>query len=270
MAAVRRTSQDGGRNGTSPQATAIDSATVTVIYKGMQEAPCIRENMRKAMRDETRHEAKRETAGHGLSIEELAEAADVPVRTIRYYIGEGLLPGPGSRGKLASYGEEHLARLRLIRRLVERRAPLAELREWLAPLSLDEVRMLLREEDERAAELRRAELAPSPKAYVSGLLKQARAAREVSAAQASSAYPQPPGYSRPSAGANHGEDSGSELPSPRGLVASHMPAPHPAEAWQRWELVPGVELHVRMDAERRHRDLIRRLLADTRTYQEDR
>lgn len=224
------------------------------------------------MRGHTRDEAEREPGGvaQGLSIEDLAEATEVPIRTIRYYIAEGLLPGPGSRGKLAAYGEEHLARLRLIRRLVERRVPLAELRERLAPLTLDEVRLLLREEDELAAELRQAEQTASPKTYVSGLLKRARAAREGSPGQASPAYPQPPRSSRPAGSPSRFGEGASELPAPRGPVAGHMPAPHPAEAWQRWELVPGVELHVRADAERRHRDLIRRLLADVRSFQEER
>src|SRR5690242_10862011 len=51
------------------------------------------------------------------TIEELAEQVGTPVRTIRFYIAEGLLSGPGTRGKAASYSGEHLLRLRLIRRL---------------------------------------------------------------------------------------------------------------------------------------------------------
>src|ERR1044072_5340530 len=35
----------------------------------------------------------------GLTIEELAKRADVPVRTVRFYITERLLPGPGGRGR---------------------------------------------------------------------------------------------------------------------------------------------------------------------------
>ena len=42
-----------------------------------------------------------------LTIEELAERAETSVRTIRFYIAEGLLPGPGARGKAASYSGEH-------------------------------------------------------------------------------------------------------------------------------------------------------------------
>ncbi len=221
-------------------------------------------------RDQREDEPERETGGlaPGLGIEDLAEAANVPIRTIRYYIAEGLLPGPGSRGKLASYGEEHLARLRLIRRLVERRVPLAELRERIVPLTPGEVMTLLREEDQLADELRLAEQAASPKEYVSGLLKRARAAREQPVGQPASQAPIR--YPRPSASSGPLVEGGLAPGASRGPVGSPVSARQAAEAWQRWELVPGVELHIRADAERRHRELIHRLLADTHAYQEER
>jgi DNA-binding transcriptional MerR regulator len=198
-----------------------------------------------------------------LSIEELAETANVPVRTIRYYIAEGLLPGPGSRGKLATYGEEHLARLRLIRRLVERRVPLAELRERVALLTLGEVVLLLREEDQLAEERQQVEQSASPREYVSGLLKRARAARDRDQT-AASPYAPPARAPRPSTG------SGPLAPGAKGGRFPPALGPHAGEAWQRWELVPGVELHVRTDAEWRYRELIRRLLAETQAFEKER
>jgi DNA-binding transcriptional MerR regulator len=48
----------------------------------------------------------------GMTIEALADAAGVSVRTARFYISQGLLPGPGARGRAATYGPDHLARLR--------------------------------------------------------------------------------------------------------------------------------------------------------------
>jgi DNA-binding transcriptional MerR regulator len=181
----------------------------------------------------------------GLTVEELAERGRVSVRTVRFYIAEGLLPGPGSRGKAATYGEEHLLRLRLIRRLAEQRVPLAEMRDLLDRLSLDEARTLLAEEDRRATELQRAEESPSPKEYVAALLSQARAARQQMLAEppaVSPFAPQPPVGSSPQPPANTG------------------PGPQSAWTWQRWELAPGVELHVRADALDRFRKLIERLL----------
>jgi len=52
--------------------------------------------------------------------EELAEAAGVSVRTVRFYRERKLLQPPRKEGRIAWYGEEHLARLRLIAELLER------------------------------------------------------------------------------------------------------------------------------------------------------
>lgn len=53
-------------------------------------------------------------------MEELADAAGVPVRTVRYYRERGLLPPPRREGRIAWYDEHHLARLRTIAGLLER------------------------------------------------------------------------------------------------------------------------------------------------------
>ncbi|MEW2547823.1 MerR family transcriptional regulator [Streptomyces sp. NPDC047002] len=51
---------------------------------------------------------------------ELAEAAGLPLRTVRYYRERGLLPPPRRSGRIAWYDEHHLARLRTIAALLER------------------------------------------------------------------------------------------------------------------------------------------------------
>jgi DNA-binding transcriptional MerR regulator len=86
-----------------------------------------------------------------LTLGELTAAADVSVRTVRYYIAEGLLPPPEGSGPGSSYARGHLDRLRLIRRLKEAYLPLKEIRRRLSGLSDDEVRSLLTGEDHRAA-----------------------------------------------------------------------------------------------------------------------
>jgi DNA-binding transcriptional MerR regulator len=53
-----------------------------------------------------------DTNSYGLS--ELAEAAGVSGRTVRYYVQEGLLPAPAGLGRGSHYDDEHLARLRRI------------------------------------------------------------------------------------------------------------------------------------------------------------
>lgn len=55
-----------------------------------------------------------------MTLSELAEAANLPVATVKYYLREGLLPPgtPVTRTR-ADYGAGHLDRLRLVRALVD-------------------------------------------------------------------------------------------------------------------------------------------------------
>jgi DNA-binding transcriptional MerR regulator len=53
-------------------------------------------------------------------IDDLARAADTSVRNVRYYQDSGMLPAPRRQGRVALYSDAHLARLRLITRLLER------------------------------------------------------------------------------------------------------------------------------------------------------
>ncbi|MGB9724057.1 MAG: MerR family transcriptional regulator [Chloroflexia bacterium] len=71
-----------------------------------------------------------------MRIGELAERSEVTVRTIRYYIEEGLLPQPPRRGKYGDFDASYLQRLRLIRRLKEERLSLPAIRSRLAEMGL--------------------------------------------------------------------------------------------------------------------------------------
>ncbi len=77
------------------------------------------------------------------SLEELAQEAGVPARTIRHYRSEKLLPPPDREGRAARYDEQHLERLRLIARLQDRGLSLKAIRDVLrrvekGKLDLDE------------------------------------------------------------------------------------------------------------------------------------
>lgn len=66
-----------------------------------------------------------------LTLQQLSERADVPERSIRFYIQKGLLPRPHGEKRGASYDEDHLAEL-------------LRLRQWQeAGLSLDAISQLL-------------------------------------------------------------------------------------------------------------------------------
>ena len=143
-----------------------------------------------------------------MKLSELAEAADVAARTIRYYVQRGLLPAPEFRGKDTAYGEDHLLRLRVIRRLQQGHLPLDEIQVRLASAS--------RAELERLA-----------------------AGETVAVHHPPVAHPPPVPMPRPS-------------PWPGGPYRSPIPGCFPssrAEHWERWVLRPGVELHVRSDAD---------------------
>jgi DNA-binding transcriptional MerR regulator len=85
-----------------------------------------------------------------LDLAELGAKADVSARTVRYYIQQGLLPAPETRGPGAHYGPEHLDRLNLIRHLQREHLPLAEIRRRIEKLSPREIRRVLEQTPKRS------------------------------------------------------------------------------------------------------------------------
>src|SRR6516164_1311558 len=73
---------------------------------------------------------------------QLAGRAGLAPRTVRYYVQRGLLPAPVFRGADTTYGEEHLLRLKAIRRLQERFLPLDAIQAELQRLGPDGIRAL--------------------------------------------------------------------------------------------------------------------------------
>ncbi|WP_377268448.1 MerR family transcriptional regulator [Peterkaempfera sp. SMS 1(5)a] len=65
-------------------------------------------------------------------VEELAEAAGITVRTLRFYRERKLLPPPRRQGRIAWYSQDHLDRLRVIAELLERGHTLGGITELLA------------------------------------------------------------------------------------------------------------------------------------------
>ncbi|WP_182376233.1 MerR family transcriptional regulator [Nocardioides sp. WS12] len=70
--------------------------------------------------------------GARLTVDELAAAAGMSVRTVRYYAGLGLIPPPERRGRQAYYADLHLARLNLVRALQEHGLSLTAIEDYLA------------------------------------------------------------------------------------------------------------------------------------------
>lgn len=76
-------------------------------------------------------------------LDELAVAAGVSPRTVRYYVQRGLLPAPAFRGRDTAYSGEHLLRLRAIKRLQESFLPLDAIQAELERSSYEELESLV-------------------------------------------------------------------------------------------------------------------------------
>src|SRR5688572_4244702 len=157
----------------------------------------------------------------------LCEAADVTARTVRYYIQQGLLPAPETRGPAAHYHEGHLARLRLIKRLQREHLPLREIRKRVAKLTDDDDESLLKsapsKRDQSALGYIREVLAGSSPQLL-------RAARLMALPRLT-------------------------------LGARESPPPQPARSnWERMTLTPDIELHVRRPLTREQNRSVERLL----------
>lgn len=96
--------------------------------------------------------------GERLSIGELSRRTGVPVKTLRFYSDEGLLPPSGrSRSNYRLYAEEHVVRIELIRTLREAGISLEEIGKVLRrDMTLEEaLRLRLRAVEAHVASLQR-------------------------------------------------------------------------------------------------------------------
>jgi len=164
------------------------------------------------------------------SLKELAELTGIEPRTIRSYIAKGLLLGPLSRGRNASYSEHHLERLQEIRSLKEQ------------GLTLDEIRQT------RLHARRSADLLDAALEFGHPL----RAA--------------PDEGGEPLLAAFKIEEAGNDAPLLRllrilqGAVSTR--AAHRrsrTELWTQVEVTPEIQLHVRGELRERERELVRQI-----------
>jgi DNA-binding transcriptional MerR regulator len=197
-----------------------------------------------------------------LQIHELAKKAGVSVRTIRYYIEEGLLPTPSPRGRYSVYSEDYLERIELIRILKERFLPLKQIRTRLDSLGAEEVRMALAQERAQLeAETHRVrEAVPEggdenlgALEYVNSLLKRQPGRSGIS----SSAIKSPlslsqsrisTSVSQPTPQPAHAQRLFAP-PSPQLSPITQAAPAQEGEVWERVRLIPGVELHIQKPVE---------------------
>lgn len=213
------------------------------------------------------------------SLTELARLADVTPRTVRYYVTQGLLPSPDAAGPATRYGDVHLARLRLIRRLQREHLPLAEIR--------------LRLEAMTDAEIEAAAGAPGPAArvdsdtaiaYVRNLMAQSGVSPRFYARPAAPPPASAPAVSAPvplAEAAALAAISMREVPLPdpdaaaapsaavRESGATYASGQPDRSTWERITLDPDVELHVRRPLDRLTNKRVDRLVRIARELFED-
>ena len=215
------------------------------------------------------------------SLADLARLADVTPRTVRYYVAQGLLPSPEAAGPATRYGEGHLARLRLIKRLQRDHLPLAEIRSRLERMGDDEVDAGhgAARRRARAADVRRRTLA-----YVRGLMTKAGVAprfydqppalasgRRRTSARRPDEYPlrdapaMPRHRARPVASPPASCRRSRRAPVP----SRSSPRPSTGAPGNASSITPDIEIHVRRPLDRRSNKLVERLARIARDLFDD-
>lgn len=214
------------------------------------------------------------------SISDLARLTGLSVRTIRYYLAQGLIPASGESGPGAHYGEGHLGRLRLVRRLQQQHLPLAEIRARLAALTDADVADLAVGEGPAASAPETSALdyvrsilggsqpadAPAPPSAAAPM----PAARSMSPAfdDMSTSMPAAPGGPRQLLRRMAGPLAAGlqEEAPPLAEPAPAAPQPQPIERsqWERLSLGPNLELHIRRPLGRLEQKRVERLITIAR------
>lgn len=197
----------------------------------------------------------------GLEIGELARASGVTVRTIRYYIQQGLLPSAEFSGPSTRYSPGHLVRLRLVRSLQARNVPLVEIRSRIGGLDDDEAQTLLETLEGPGATAARVEAGGRAEA---GPLPVASSRWAVAMPRAAAASLTAPGPVSGDSAVDYVRrvlaEFGPEVASP----SAARPAAQTRTAWERIALAPDVELHLRPSDDVRRRARLERLIEAAR------
>jgi len=217
----------------------------------------------------------------GHSLTEVARIAGVTPRTVRYYIGQGLLRPAARTGPGATYDDDQVRRLMLIRRLQRQHLPLAAIRSRLAELDPAEVSELLAEPEAEPA-------TSSALEYIRQHLSAASTQTSPSTMATSTPASSPRSAMRYLAGIRRSPDASAEprraaTPAFEPLLARPMvaapaaapplgirarqadePAGEMRSTWDRIELTPDIEIHVRRPLDRRGNRIVDQILTFAR------
>ncbi len=184
------------------------------------------------------------------TLDELCTTAGVTVRTVRYYIGEGLLPPPIGHAAAARYTEDHLDRLLVIGAMKERYLPLREIRRSLDAMSMRDIRETAGLVRQQAESTDGDGIGASPMPY----------AAPTSSPAGTLAMSPPPDRS---SAADYIADVLDRDRSPRGHgIRLPPPTPDPSETtWRRVPITDGAELLIEETIYERRREQIESLVA---------
>lgn len=179
-------------------------------------------------------------SGKTYQIGELAKLAGVTVRTIRYYISQGLLPSPSISGQFDRYDEGYLHKLELIRRLKAEYLPLEKIRSLLNTMSDEAIK----------AELTSSNPLPAgpgfARDYVRSVLypDEAVSLNKRLASRVAEPEDHTGGVIQNEERSYHAfRGASSPVPSPPQVLAPM--AEHECETWLHYRIHPDIELHVR-------------------------
>lgn len=224
-----------------------------------------------------------DAADVGWSVRELAEMAGTTVRTIHYYISEGLLPPPAGTTRNATYSPAHLARLRLIGALREEGLALASIRQRLAPLADAQALEVVAELDEHLSQsgvtplttlglieaalasrnIVESEPAPPPR-HASMALEAPRVMYDVEDARQSSPGSAGDYLKRVLRGPQERPAQPVPMPRPKSPMRKPIESERP-EAWYHFRIEDGIELRVREDRFRESKGRLRAVTDALRT-----
>ncbi len=176
-----------------------------------------------------------ETVIHKYSIKDLEQKTGILVRTIRFYIKEGLVPPPNGTGGGASYDDSHLVPLQAIKILHESSIKLTGIREVLKGMSADEMTAFVTD----ASTQKRKWDMEALKKWVAPATPPAAVTGNFSFAAIGTGQPQP----RPAT-------------SLLGRLNRTASIPAPQETWVRISPLDGVELHIRSDIDDKTKTMV--------------
>lgn len=216
-----------------------------------------------------------------LTLDDLVDYSGLTSRTLRFYMQEGILQGPDTRGKYATYSQHHLDRLELIQRLKNLRLPIKEIRHLLENMSPDEISQVRSYQDTLNPNLNqrfsRQKIGSEPTKTDSSALEYIRSLQHgrENIQTISDTYTRRPTASKQSVEEFRAENlaandlAANDLPTHVLAVNSPSETEYPEmlelETWKRIVLCEGIELNIREPVNTNKDQIVMKLIEFART-----